>query len=166
MLGNGSGKHRADREGNARPPPHMAFCSSSPQAKLALPTRSRKMGAGAERPRVNRCGSIDLLADAGAGLGIFEELHEFPTAEKFARHLREAADRSYGTAIRAFLAKISCDMEAVCAAIKKQIQHFVRVHVPEGADGQVYRVAQRFGLIAAAGEMAVAAGRYLDVGAG
>src|SRR5262249_43919799 len=31
-------------------------------------------------------------------------------------------------------------------------------HVPDGASGQVYRVAQRFGLIGAAGELATAAG--------
>jgi uncharacterized protein (DUF927 family) len=89
---------------------------------------------------------------------MFEELHEFSNAEAFARHLHNACNFNYGTPIRAFLEKIACDMDEVCAVAKGRISEFVEIHVPEGADGQVHRVAQRFGLIAAAGEMAIAAG--------
>ena len=45
-------------------------------------------------------------ADAGAGLGVFEHLHDFAHPGEFADHLRDAAKRVYGTPARAFLERL------------------------------------------------------------
>jgi uncharacterized protein (DUF927 family) len=42
-------------------------------------------------------------------------------------------------------------------AVAQHQRDFLATYVPAGADGQVQRVAQRFALIAAGGELAVAA---------
>ncbi len=85
-------------------------------------------------------------------------MHDFPTAEAFARHLRQSALANYGTPIRAFLKAVASDQDSICEEVFDYIRRFVTVYVPTGADGQVQRVAQRFALIAAAGELAVAVG--------
>jgi putative DNA primase/helicase len=41
---------------------------------------------------------IGLSADAGAELGVFQELHGFPSAAALAEHLRAAASKCCGTA--------------------------------------------------------------------
>jgi uncharacterized protein (DUF927 family) len=101
---------------------------------------------------------IDIPADAGAGLGLFEDLHGFPSADAFARHLKTASAEHYGTAARAFLEEVTRDPERVITAVATHRDAFVAEHCPIDADGQVKRVATRFGLVAANGEIAVAAG--------
>jgi hypothetical protein len=51
------------------------------------------------------------------GLGIFDTLHGFEDGDLFARHLKKAAAKFYGTASRAFLAGIgqSPAWPAACA---------------------------------------------------
>ena len=46
---------------------------------------------------------INIDADAGKGLGVFENLHGVESPELFVQQLRNAAQRYYGTPIRAFL---------------------------------------------------------------
>ena len=40
---------------------------------------------------------VNIPSDAGAGLGVFENLHGFTHPGEFADHLRDAAKRVYGT---------------------------------------------------------------------
>jgi len=61
-------------------------------------------------------------------------------------------------AARAFLDRIADDVDGVRDAASGHIKCFVAAHVPTDADGQVQRSAQRFALLAAGGELAVAAG--------
>jgi putative DNA primase/helicase len=96
---------------------------------------------------------IDLPADVGA-YGLFETLHDFADAASFADHLRSASSEFYGTAARAFIESIATDLDAVATLIKAADAQFVAEQCGEDADGQVKRVAYRFGLIAAAGELA------------
>jgi putative DNA primase/helicase len=42
--------------------------------------------------------------------------------------------------------------------VRRMVEDFVKAEVPCGADGQIIRAAQRFGLIAAAGELATQLG--------
>lgn len=119
--------------------------------KIAEDGRGRRSAAG-QQVRV-----VDIPADAGVDLGLFEELHGFPSAEALARHLRYASTTHYGTAGRAFLGRIAGDLDGVRAAVAQHQRDFLEAYVPADADGQVQRVAQRFALIAAGGELAVAA---------
>ncbi len=150
MLANGSGKSRSARDGSARRTAswRVMFLSSgeiSLADKIAEEGRGRKLAAG-QQVRI-----IDIPADAGAGMGLFETLHGFPSSEALARHLREATQHHYGVAAREYLTRVVPQMSELQKQASICIQGFCRKYVPAGADGQVERVAQRFGLIAAGG---------------
>lgn len=157
MLGNGQGKSRAGRSGEGRAAAEWRtlFLSSgeiSIADKIAEAGRGRRMAAG-QSVRV-----VDIAADAGAGLGLFEYLHDFPSADALARHLKAAAADNYGVAARSFLEALTKDTEGAAETLAKFRGDFLTAHAPASADGQVFRVASRFALVAAAGEMAAAFG--------
>ncbi|WGD29876.1 DUF927 domain-containing protein [Ancylobacter sp. WKF20] len=157
MLANGTGKSRAGRSGEARSAAswRVLFLSSGEVSladKLAEDGRARRAAAGQE-VRI-----VDIPADAGGGLGLFEDLHGFDTADGFSRHLKTAAARHYGHASRAFLKMVVERFDDVQRDARAFCDQFVRDHCPDGADGQISRVAARFGLVAAAGEIAREAG--------
>lgn len=154
MLANETGKSRADRSGGARTRKtwRTLFLSTgelSLEAKMA--EAGRQMHAGLEVRLIN------LAADAGAGMGLFQNLHGFRSPAELAEHVRQAASRVYGTAIRAFLARLATDQQAGRDAIDLQAG-FLADHLPTPCNGQVRTVCRRFGLIAAAGELAAAWG--------
>lgn len=106
----------------------------------------------------------NIPADAGAGLGVFQTLHGMASAGALAEHLSHAAQTHYGTAGRAYLHRLvtALNNPARAGEITAQIDavrsRFRAAHLPAEADGQVVRVAARFGLIAAAGELATGFG--------
>jgi uncharacterized protein (DUF927 family) len=159
MLANGSGKSRAARDGGVRRSAQwrLLFISSG---EISL---TDKMGESGRRAKAGQeVRLVDVSADAGAGRGLFETLHNFGSAEAFARHLGEASRRYYGTALRPYLqrltARLSADASGLIAMVRERRQKFIENNVAAGADGQVLRVAGRFALIAAAGELATAFG--------
>jgi uncharacterized protein (DUF927 family) len=100
----------------------------------------------------------DVPADAGAGFGIFEALHGH-SAPALAETLRRNAASYYGTAARTYLEGLAqLDRDALVERIRALTTDFEAEAVPEGADGQVRRVATRFALAAAGGELATALG--------
>ncbi len=156
MLSNSSGKQRAGRGGEARQRKswRTLFLSTGEltlSAKLA--EAGKKVMAGQEVRLVN------LPADAGAKMGVFEKLHGKASARELAEHFRDAARRHYGTASRAFLTALvhdrTKDLDGLLLVLKEMREGFVAEFVPQGADGQVGSVATRFALIAAAGELAI-----------
>ena len=157
MLSNGRGKARATRTGEARPAAEwrVLFLSSGELSladKIAEDGRGRRVAAG-QQVRI-----VDIPADAGAGFGLFENLHGFPSADGFARHLKMAAGEHYGLAWRAFMEMLTKDFDAIAPTVIGYRDEFMAENCPAGADGQVSRVAARFGLVAAGGEMATAFG--------
>ncbi len=155
MLANGFGKVRSSREATLRKAAHwrLLFLSSgeiSLQEKIAEDARGRRQTAG-QAVRV-----VDVAADTKRH-GLFEELHSFADAPAFAKHLTTSSRRLYGTAARAFIEAVAPDLDGVRARVRAHVRAFVAKHCPADADGQVQRVAGRFGLIAAAGEVAAAA---------
>jgi uncharacterized protein (DUF927 family) len=80
MLGNGSGKSRSSRDGSARRAAkwRVMFLSSGEIGladKVAEDGRGRRLAAG-QQVRI-----VDIPADAGAGMGMFEKLHGFESHE-------------------------------------------------------------------------------------
>jgi uncharacterized protein (DUF927 family) len=110
---------------------------------------------------------IDLAADAGTGFGLFD--HAPPLAGKpnggtgkdrgdaLARNLCDAAQSCFGTAGPAFVQALIADREESLVEARRLIDVFAEQHAG-GADGQVQRVARTFGLLSAAGELAIACG--------
>lgn len=157
MLANGQGKTRAGRSGEARRPVRwrVLFLSAGELGladKIAEDGRGRRAAAGQE-VRV-----VDIPADAGAGLGIFEALQGAPSADAFARALKEATAARHGHAGSAFLDCLTRDVATVEPVVRQCVAEFLAEVSPPGADGQVSRVAARFALVAAAGELARAYG--------
>lgn len=156
MLANGSGKLRAGKEGGARKSRtwRTMFLSTGEVtlgAKMA--EAGRKLMAGLEVRLVN------LPADAGAGMGVFQQLHGFKKPGELAKALQGAAKTHYGTAGRSFLTHLVrarvTDGKALEARVKATQAAFAKKLVPEEAAGQVRSVADRFAMIGAAGELAI-----------
>lgn len=153
MLANGSGKARANRGGGMRETAswQLLFLSSG-EAGLAehMLIANRKSKAGME------IRLLDIPADAGLGLGIFEALHGHATAAAFSRAITEAALSSYGTAARAFISKVIEHLERLPRVVKEAQKDFTAKNLPADAGGQAHRAALRFALVGAAGELATA----------
>jgi hypothetical protein len=94
-------------------------------------------------------------ADAGAGLGCWQELHGHADGQAFAMAIEAGARRHHGHAARAFVERLAAmraaDPAELERAVKASQRAFCAAHVPKGANGQVGRVAKRFALVAAAG---------------
>jgi uncharacterized protein (DUF927 family) len=160
MLSNGSGKSRAGRDGSARAAARwrLLFLSSGEVGLADKNTEARLNTKAGQQVRL-----IDVQADAGAGWGLYEELHGDTSAEKFAEALRQACRENFGTAGIAWLEwivdKANHDPEFP-TKIQGKVDGFVSSwlrQLPE-AGGQVRSVARRYALVAVAGEMATAAG--------
>jgi uncharacterized protein (DUF927 family) len=152
MLANGMGKNRARRSGAIRPAAQwrVLFLSSGEGSlKGKIHDAGKKAFAGQD------VRFIDLAADAGKGHGVFETLPPGLSAEAFARLLKEASTQLYGTAIHAYLNRLAKERESIPFYIKQVKAAFEDDYCPSDADGQVKRVASRFGLMAAAGELAI-----------
>ena len=153
MLANGAGKSRSSRDGSARRAAkwRVLFLSSGEIGladKVAEDGRGRKLAAG-QQVRI-----VDISADAGSEMGMFENLHGFASAEILARHLRAATQQYYGVAARQYLGAIVPLIDDLRKQIAPIMKAFSEQYVPAGADGQIERVAQRFALVAVGGELA------------
>jgi uncharacterized protein (DUF927 family) len=102
----------------------------------------------------------DIPADAGAGHGCFEDLHDFPDGRTFAKALKERAAKYYGTAVVTFIEQLTEHHEDIPQSIRQARDQFVDEVIGhlENVAPPVGRVADRFGLVAAAGELATAFG--------
>lgn len=154
LIANGMGKARAGRSGALRSSAKwlVMFLSSGEisLAELAAhDSRGTKRSAAGQEIRI-----LDCEADAGGGLGLFETLHDAPSAEALARRIKDGAAASHGNAGPAFVERIIASPDDLAPSLKKEIDAFVAEHVPAEANGQVGRAARRFGLIAVAGELA------------
>jgi putative DNA primase/helicase len=101
---------------------------------------------------------IDLAADAGKGMGVFENLNGASSPDVFANELSSAALTFYGSPIADFLEKLVVEREQVPEVARGFIQKFLNLHVPSSACGEVSRAARRFALVAFAGEYASSMG--------
>lgn len=150
MVANGSSKQRANRTGGAAAIKtwRLIFMSAG-EVSLSnlMEQHGKKVKAGQE------VRFIDIPADAGKGLGLFEELHGHIDGASFAEALNRDSKTFYGTAARAFLRQLTADKAGLTVRLKSLMAEFL-VDVPEGADGQIKRAANRFALVAAAGELA------------
>jgi uncharacterized protein (DUF927 family) len=155
LLGNGSGKARMSRNiGLRKKLSWSVLYMSAGEVTLAdhVQTAGKRAKGGAEVRLLN------IEADAGAGLGVFENIHGAESADAFARHLKDAARRFYGAPLRTYLDFLTVGRAAAEKALRNFQEDFLVRHVPAGASGEVSRAAQRLALIAAAGELATEAG--------
>jgi putative DNA primase/helicase len=157
MIGNGQGKSRANREGDARSVKRFRtlLLSSGEKSLSDVMASVGQMAMAGQEVRI-----IEIAADADCGYGAFENIHGSKTSQEFAERLKRAVSENYGHAGRAFVEYLANpDLQPkLVAQIKTSIQRFVDTYVPAEAVGQVSRAGQRFGLVAAAGEICIELG--------
>jgi putative DNA primase/helicase len=159
MLANGQGKSRLGRDASLRA--RLRFRTlflSTGESGLA-----QKIAEGGGTMRAGQeVRLVDIPADAGVGLGIFQELHGAASAAEFAQVLRDATGRYYGVAARAFLHYLTGrhDRDVEFSQFLRDwqrdlVREWLERHPDAGA--QVRSVARRFALVAIAGELATEA---------
>jgi uncharacterized protein (DUF927 family) len=154
MLGNegGKGRMRADTTIRQVRSWRLAVLSTGEKtlAQKVAEHFGKKASAGIEMRIVN----VD--ADAGQGFGAFDSLDGYDDGAALANAMKKASMKYYGVAGPAFVrAIIEHGYEETAAKARKMIAAFVDKHVAKDATGQVRRVAQRFGVIATAAELAI-----------
>ncbi len=155
-LSGGIGRGRADQSGNARERRQwrILFLTTG-ETDLA----TMMAGAGRRSFTGQELRLADIDADAGSVMGIFEALHGFTNPADLADHLRDSARRYHGVVLRQYLDKLVAEMNDPAQKaqrlrwIAETEAAFIKDAVPPGASGQVHRVAKRFSLVAAGGEL-------------
>ncbi|MCM3680240.1 DUF927 domain-containing protein [Sphingomonas paucimobilis] len=156
MLGNGQGKQRATRTAGARAVAtwNVMLLSTGEATLKAVMKEAKQTGTMAGQ----EVRFLDVPADAGAGMGAFEKINGAESPEAFSRMLKGAAYENYGCASIAYLEELVAIRDTIGDVISNTIKAFISKFVIPGSDGQVFRGARRFGLVAAAGELAIALG--------
>jgi putative DNA primase/helicase len=156
MLANGQGKQRLGRSSEGRPVSEWR-CIFLSTGEIGLAEKvaedNRKRITAGQEVRV-----LDLMADAGKGLGVFDDLHGRNRPADLADHLKAASARHYGHPSREFLRRLVRDIEGAGDFVRRCMQEWLDKYCPADAEGQVRRAARRFALFAAAGELATAYG--------
>ncbi|MGU0835133.1 DUF927 domain-containing protein [Pseudomonas aeruginosa] len=158
MLGNGAGKARANDRGQAGKPVQewrLLFVSSGEKTLAqTMAEANRELKAGME------VRMLAVPADAGQGLGLFDTLHGFEGGAALSDALKARVKKCYGTPLLAFLRALTepGKLRGYVTILRRTLERFTAEALPAGASGQAHRAATRFGLAAAAGELATALG--------
>lgn len=153
MLTNGQGKERLRSNATARKPFQwrMNFMSTGEV------TTAEKIEAGGRHKVMagQEVRTINLPILGANGENSFKNLHGFKTPADLSEHLKRASREVYGTLIRAFIAALCGstpdELHANAETISQHVRDFVERVCPKEGAGQLRRVANKFGLIAAAG---------------
>lgn len=158
MLGNGQAKGRANRDGIAKDTAEfrLVFLSTG---EIGLGDKLSEDNKKVKAGQVVRL--VEIPADAGAGMGVFENIHHFESANAFSIYLKKEAEENTGYAARAFLETfVRYNREKTTSLLINKVSEWMEQNVPSGTDGQVQRVARRFALVAVAGELAINCGIF------
>jgi len=158
MLADGIGK---DRMNQAKTKTwHLFFLSTGEiTLKTAMEEAGKKARAGQE------IRMVDIPADAGKGLGVFDALSDKfkPDSEKAglieysknqAEHIIDVTSKYYGSVGPMFLELFIQKREQADDFINETKKVFIKENLPENADPQVGRALNKFAFIAAVGELA------------
>lgn len=153
MLANGQGKVRARAGGGNRPTTawRLMFLSNG---EKTLNTYLKSANIDVNAGQLVRL--IHIEADAGTGYRSFDSLVLAETAEEQANIVKSLSTTYYGTAGIAWLEYLTKHKQALIKKAKDMITKFLGDY--KGVKEQAYRVAERFAIVACAGEIATEAG--------
>ncbi|PZS57652.1 hypothetical protein A7X58_09785 [Stenotrophomonas maltophilia] len=152
LLANGNGKSRANRAGDARATARWRVMILS-AGEVGLAQHMAEVGKQARAGQSVRL--ADVPAEAEAGHGVFERLHDANDGAGLSAILKDAAARTYGAPWPLWLEYLThTDSPVLTAQLRESTDRFLATHVPEDASGEVRRVAERFAIVAFAGELA------------
>ena len=92
----------------------------------------------------------DIEADAGVGMGIFENLHNQLSPASMALSLKQYTSQYHGAIGVEWLKQVVANQPSITKDIGGWIQNFVDKVVRPEASGQIIRLARRFALVAVA----------------
>ncbi|MBT2180998.1 DUF927 domain-containing protein [Ralstonia pickettii] len=155
MLANEAGKGRATRTATAKPALtwRLLFLSDG---EIKLSDHMQEAGKTARAGQEIRLANVP--ADAGRSAGMFDDLHSFASGKALSDHLQDATRHYYGTAGLAFIEWAVENRAELPDMLRDEVAARVAEWVPDGAHGQVQRVAARFALVGVAGDLATHAG--------
>jgi uncharacterized protein (DUF927 family) len=150
-LANGLGKSRMSKSLTLRPTTQhkLILLSTGERTLPEVMKAGRKTVKGGQEARL-----VEIEADAGAEMGLFENLHGAENPNAFAQQLRQATRRYYGAALRAWLKWLTENRDIAAEQLASLRSSFVRKNAIEGSSGEVQRVLNSIALVGAAGELA------------
>lgn len=155
MLSNGIGRFRMSKEAKLRPAQSWTVMVLS-TGEMTIAEKLREVGKRSTTGMDVRL--VDIPAEAGAGMKMLEDIHGADSPKEFADQINKSANTYYGNAGRAYVAELVKDLPGCKEKMDQLRKMFVNEVVPAGADPQIGRVADRFSLVAAAGEDATVLG--------
>ena len=75
---------------------------------------------------------VDIPADAGAGLGLFQDLHGYNRPQDFADALNHTAAENYGHASRLYIERLTQDLEVAREAVRQSMKSMDLGALPRG----------------------------------
>lgn len=153
MIGNEQGKIRARKDGTARDV-HTWSTMLLSSGEITLADKLAEAGLKPKAGQAVRF--IDISADAGMSMGIFQDTKGM-TAKQCAKLIGEISKTHYGYAGKKFIQYI-IDNEGIEERIKNGVKKFIENVCDDNSDSQVLSVAEKFGLVAVVGTIAIEAG--------
>ncbi len=152
-LASGQSKARLKADGSLRKRPEWRVAIlSTGEIGLADHIRAGKRG---ERPMAGQeLRLLDIAADAGAQMGVWETLHGAEGPAALSDAIKAACARDFGHAGPVFLESLIDRRAEALATAKDLLAEFLMSAEREGDTGQAQRAAVRFGAVAVAGELA------------
>ncbi|WP_444926942.1 DUF927 domain-containing protein [Microbulbifer sp. TRSA002] len=156
MLGNGTGKARANDRGGVRGNAfewRLVFLSTG---ERTLDQQMAEVGKKAKAGQEVRL--LAIPSDTGSGAGIFDELHGFAGGAALSRYIVEKASLFHGVALYTFIRELcASNLEKLATQIRRELVNFA-TELSDDVSGQVRRAAEKFALVGFAGELASRAG--------
>ena len=146
MFANGTGKTRAARNGGIRAAASWRGVLLS-SGELGLTAKLNEDGLQARAGQEVRFIGVPMSREH------LKELYG-RTPGQLIHELSSLPFKHYGHAGRAFLHGVTGGLEALTSGLGAILDSYERAWCPENADAQVHRVARRFALVCAGGEMA------------
>lgn len=152
MLGNGTGKGRMT-DSQKRAWRIMIFTSGEVSIAEHMATAGKEAKLGQE------VRLLQITADAGKGMGMFENIHDFSSGAEFSNHIKKVTSKYYGEPLRNWLQYLVFNTEDSSQKAQIIIEKFkAEVSLLGNLVSIAPRAALRFGAVAAAGELATKVG--------
>ncbi|MCF6777503.1 DUF927 domain-containing protein [Thiotrichales bacterium 19X7-9] len=153
MLGNGSGKARANRKGNSKKIEtfRLAYFSTG---ELSIVEKIKE--SGKRVPAGAQMRFIDI--NINQKYGVFDNLHGFQSGGDLSNHLKEYSRKYYGVAIDAFLTELTNDLDYWKSEVAEFMDDFIAELKTMTISSQAMRVLKPFVLVAAVGQIATMMG--------
>lgn len=151
MISNGRGKSRANKDGSARAVKEWR-CVVLSSGEITLPDKIQEGGQKYKAGQEVRF--LDIPADPGKGMGVFECLHNYSSPKDFAVAIQKACAENYGEPGRVFVSTLVEKLPSKLAEIREDYKKCTTIFAKPNVSSQIQRVSLRFALYALAGELA------------